>query len=138
MWVFTKEGAFSAIWDKHCRAEELLVRSHNREDLCRLAKKLAGYCEPEQILESAGSAYRYAIKITKQAWSAYLADCALQVDYPSVRDHLLPDRDPLRRDAYYQVWEALYRWRAKKESEGSGTRPDDRGKGFALPFRWRR
>ena len=138
MWVFTKEGAFSAVWDKRCRAEEILVRSHSREDLCRLAKRLAGYCESDQILETTASGYRYGLKITKQAWSAYLADCALQVDYPSVRDHLLPDRDPLRRDAYYQVWEALYRWRAKRESRRPETPQDDPGKGFALPFRWRR
>lgn len=138
MWVFTKEGAFSAVWDRQCRAEEVMIRSQSREDLCRLAKKLAGYCEAEQILEIDAAGYRYGLKITKQAWSAYLADCAMQIDYPSVRDHLLPDGDSLRRDAYYQIWEALYRWRAKKTS-GSPDPEDDYGaKGFALPFRWRR
>ena len=138
MWVFTSEGVFSAVWDSQCRADEVLIRSHSREDLCRLAKKLAGYCESDQILETDAAAYRYALKITKQAWSAYLADCALQIDYPSVRDHLLPDRDPLRRDAYYQVWEALYRWRSRKASDQRNAEDDPRPKGFALPFRWRR
>ncbi len=37
--------------------------------------------------------------------------------YSGVKRHILPDTGPLRKDAYFQVWEALYRWRAKKDSQ---------------------
>lgn len=138
MWVFTKEGAFSAVWDKHCRGDEVMIRSHSKDDLCRLAKRIIGYCNDDVIFEAEDADYRYRIKMPKTVWSEYLADCALQIDYPSVKKHIIPDNDPLRKDAYYQVWESLYRWRSKKdrqEVEHSGSEKEPR---MFTPFRWHR
>ena len=73
MWVFTREGFFSVVWDKTCRADELAVRSQSNEDICRLVKRLSGYCDEEQITENFGTAYRYSIKITKQAWKGEIS-----------------------------------------------------------------
>ncbi len=138
MWVFTKEGVFSAVWDKYCRGDEVMIRSHSKDDLCRLAKRIIGYCNDDLIFEAEDADYRYRIKMPKTVWSEYLADCALQIDYPSVKKHIIPDNDPLRKDAYYQVWESLYRWRSKKdrrELEHSGAAKESR---MFMPFRWHR
>jgi len=139
MWVITREGFFSVVWDKTCRADELAVRSQSKEDICRLVKRLSGYCDEGQITENFGTAYRYSVKIAKQAWSAYLADCALQIDYPSVKETIVPVEDHLRRDAYFQIWEALYRWRSKIDAMESGKRHHEPS-GVdvpGLPVRWK-
>ena len=98
MWVFTKEGVFSAVWDKYCRGDEVMIRAHCKEDLCRLAKRIIGYCDEDLIFEAEDADYRYRIKIPKTVWSEYLADCALQIDYPSVKKNIIPDNDSLRKD----------------------------------------
>jgi hypothetical protein len=137
MWVFTREGFFSVVWDKDCRGDELVVRSQCKEDICRLAKKLSGYCDENQIVPKEGRGYRYRIRIAKQAWSAYLADSALQVDYPSVKKNVVPADDALRRDAYYQVWEALYRWREKIDAHEKERPGREKSAGIRLPVRWK-
>ncbi|MDZ7579039.1 MAG: hypothetical protein U5R30_00015 [Deltaproteobacteria bacterium] len=138
MWVFTREGFFSVVWDKTCRPDQLAVRSQSKEDICHLVKRLSGYCDEGQITETFGTAYRYRVNITKQAWSAYLADCALQVDYPSVKEAIVSVDDRLRQEAYYQIWEALYRWRSKTDSAARAQpQPAPSGAGVpALPVRW--
>ncbi len=137
MWVFTREGFFSVVWDKDCRGDQLAVRSQCKEDVCRLAKKLSGYCDDSQIDSRDGGGYRYRIRIAKQAWSAYLADSALQVDYPSVKKTVVSEGDDLRRDAYYQIWEAIFRWREKMDADEK-TRPgrEERTE-IRLPVRWK-
>jgi hypothetical protein len=138
MWVFTKEGVFSAVWDRYCRGDEVMIRAHSKDDLCRLAKKIIGYCDENLIFEAEDADYRFRIKIPKTVWSEYLADCALQIDYPSVKENIIPDNDPLRKDAYYQVWETLFRWRSKKDLQDRGD--DDSAKEPRLfdPLRWHR
>lgn len=117
MWVFTRDGFFSAVWDKFCTAEEIMIRARCREDLCRLSKKLQGFCDQSQILEMPYVDYRYRIKIFKQEWSAYLARCALDIDYASVKKSIIPAEDKLRERAYYGVWQTLYRWQSSTQKE---------------------
>jgi len=137
MWVFTREGFFSVVWDKDCRGDELAVRSQCKEDICKLSKKLSGYCDESQVVKKEGRAYRYRIRVTKQAWSAYLADSALQVDYSSVKKNVIPANDDLRRDAYYQVWEAIYRWREKMDAHEKNRPRSEKNAGIRLPVRWK-
>jgi hypothetical protein len=138
MWVFTKEGVFSAVWDKYCRGDEVMIRAHSKEDLCRLAKRIIGYCDEELIFEVEDADYRYRIKMPKTVWSEYLADCALQIDYPSVKKNIIPDNDPLRKDAYYQVWESLFRWRSKKDLQNRNSGNTMKEPGKFMPLRWHR
>ena len=138
MWVFTKEGFFSAVWDKYCRGDEVMIRSHSKDDLCRLAKRIIGYCDEKQIFAAEDADYRYRIKMPKTVWSEYLADSALQIDYPSVKKNIIPDNDPLRKDAYYQLWETLYRWRSKKDLQETDTEDVSKESGLFLPYRWNR
>ena len=138
MWVFTKEGFFSAVWDRHCRGDEVMIRAHSKDDLCRLAKRIIGYCDDDLILEAEDADYRYRLKMPKTVWSDYLADCALQIDYPSVKKNIIPDNDPLRKDAYYQVWEALFRWQSKKDFKDRDSGGSSGDSPMFMPFRWHR
>jgi hypothetical protein len=113
MWIITRDGFYSAVWDENCKADELMIRTHNKDDLCRLVKKLSGWCDESQIISDEQADYRFRIKISKTLWSSYVADCALQIDYKDVKKQLIPDGSAMRQNAYYEVWEALYRWQSK-------------------------
>ncbi|MBL7178907.1 MAG: hypothetical protein ABIK98_05300 [Pseudomonadota bacterium] len=112
MWIFTKDGFFSAVFDKYCNRGELMIRSRCKDDLIRLSKKLYGYCDETKIVEMEYADYRFRMKIKKHMWSNYLTNCAMDIDYASVKDNIVPAKDDLRKDVYYQVWIALYRWQS--------------------------
>ncbi len=112
MWVFNKDGFFSAVFDRYCNRGELMIRSRCKEDLRRLCKKLHGYCDKSQILETKQGDYRYRMKINKHMWADYLTNCAFDIDYSNVKVNIVPADDNLRKDAYYQVWTTLYRWQS--------------------------
>jgi len=116
LWIFTKDGFFSAVFDKYCGRDELMIRSRCKDDLSRLSKKLHGYCDESQILELTRADYRFRMKIKKHMWSDYLINCALDIDYANVKDNIIPAGDDLRKDTYYQIWIALYRWQASINS----------------------
>jgi hypothetical protein len=113
MWIFTKDGFFSAVFDRYCKGGELMVRSRCKVDLIRLAKKLQGYSDESEILKAEHIDYRYRMKITKKDWADYLMNCALDIDYANVKDNIVPVGDDLRQDAYYEIWTVLYRWQSK-------------------------
>ena len=112
MWVFTRDGFFSVVWDQQCKTDEVMVRARCREDLCRLSKKLKGYCDDDQILASFESGYGFRMKIGKHEWADYLAEYARNIDYSDVKNHLVTESDALRKEAYLKVWEALFRWQS--------------------------
>ena len=111
MWIFTKDGFFSAVFDRYCKRGEL-IRSRCKDDLIRLAKKLHGYSDESEIFEIEHIDYRYRMKITKKDWADYLTNCALDIDYANVKDNIVPVGDDLRQNAYYEIWTALYRWQS--------------------------
>ena len=115
-----------------------MIRSQSKGDLSRLIKKIRGYCDESKIIEIEQVDYRFRIKIPKDAWSDYLADCAHHLDYPEVKNHILPDGDQLRQDAYYQIWQTIYRWRTKMNTETKDG--DGQSKGIKLlpPLRWKK
>lgn len=112
MWIFTKDGFFSAVFDRYCKGGELMIRSRSKDDLGRLAKKLHGYSDESEILEVEKADYRYRMKISKHEWADYLINCAYDINYADVKENIIPAGDNLRKDAYYQVWTALYRWQS--------------------------
>ena len=117
MWLFNSDGFFSAVQDDYCKSDELLIRARCKHDLCRLAVKLDDYCDESKILEIEHADYRYRMKVKKVAWSQYLVDYALNLDYSNVKDNIIPKEDFERKDAYYRVWEAMYRWQSLMKTE---------------------
>jgi hypothetical protein len=112
MWVFTKDGFFSVVWDKQCKGDEVMVRARCRDDLCRLSKKLKGYCDDDRIKQFAEPGYGFRMKIAKHEWADYLAEYARSIDYADVKNNLVPADDVGRQQAYLEVWEALFRWQS--------------------------
>ena len=117
MWIFSKDGFFSAVFDKYCNSGELMIRSRCKDDLSRLSKKLYGYSDESYILEMEHTDYRYRMKILKHEWADYLINCAYDINYENVKEHIVPAGDNLRKDAYFQVWTALYRWQSNMNDE---------------------
>jgi len=117
MWVFTRDGFFSTVWDQYCAADEVMVRTRCREDLCRLSKRLKGFCDEEKILEIPYADYRFRLKISRHEWSEYLARCALEIDYANVKKGIIGENDRLRERAYYGVWQTLYRWQSQEDGD---------------------
>ena len=117
MWVFTKDGFFSAVFDKYCNRGELMIRARSKYDLRQLSKKLKGFSDDSDIIELEHADYRYRMKMPKHAWAEYLSNCALKVDYPNVKDHIIPARERLRENAYYKVWTALYQWQSMSKQD---------------------
>jgi len=115
MWVFLNEGFFSAVFDKYCKPNEMMIRARCKGDLVRLSKKLHGYSEDSDILEFENADYRYRMKVDRNMWADYLLNAALSIDYSNVKDTIIPAGDKLRHDAYYDVWTALYRWQSIQE-----------------------
>ncbi len=117
MWVFTRDGFFSVIQDKHCRNEEIMVRARCRSDLCRLAIKLQGYCDDDSILEIAHADYRYRLKMNKTLWADYLHRQALDINYPNVKNSMMFQDDLTRKEAFFSVWRTLRTWQDKLEED---------------------
>jgi hypothetical protein len=117
MWIFTKDGYFSAV-QKDCNADEVLVRSRQKSDLVSLGKKIGIKL---RLRETPLSDYRYRTVLKKADWGRYLAEAALNLDYDNFKD-TVPKSDFRRHGAYLQCWEALLQW---QESSRKGNARND-------------
>ena len=107
MWHIDSNGMFSIV-KKDCQSNELLVRSRLKEDLERLAEKLS---IPETAIRtSANTDYKYRMTVKAEAFGAYLAKSALEIDYDNFKSSLPHNTatDNKRSRAYMKVWSALY------------------------------
>jgi len=59
MWIFTKDGFYSAVKDKYCDDGELMIRARIKVDLERLLQKIESDAE---ILTFGHADYRYRVK----------------------------------------------------------------------------
>lgn len=104
MWIFTREGFFSAVADGYCAADELMVRARWKKDLIRLAERIG--CRQE-ILTIGHADYRYRLKVKREAWVGYVAMAANEIDYATVKG-TIAHGDRERSRAYMGCWHALY------------------------------
>jgi len=105
MWIFTREGFFSAVNDDYCKQDELMIRARVKEDLLRLAKFLC--IKKPKILTIKIADYRFRMKVKRSEWAGYCADSANNIDYSNVKGNIV-DCDPKRSKSYMAVWAALY------------------------------
>ena len=105
MWVFTKDGFYSAIKDKYCNEGELMVRARVRVDLERLLAKLGSDAE---ILVTKQADYWYRVKLKTDEWVRYVGTAAAEIDYDNVKG-TVTWHEPNRSTAYHDCWQALYR-----------------------------
>lgn len=110
MWLFTRDGFFSAIQDDDCSASEVIVRARVKRDLLRLLTKIG---RPDDEMISLPQAnYRCRIKITKREWADYLSSEAMDIDYSNVKD-AISDGLYERSEAYYTCWTSLHWFQAE-------------------------
>lgn len=118
MWLFTKDGFFSAAQDDYCSANEVMIRARAKQDLVRMLKALRSISRRDipknsAILKLDYADYRYRVKLKKALWALYCKHAAYTIDYSTVKDNICPDKD--RKPFYYQIWNALWTWQYKKE-----------------------
>lgn len=104
MWIFTKEGFFSAVKDDYCEADELMIRARWKKDLIRLAERIGSKAE---ILTIGHADYRYRMAIKREAWVGYVARAAMEIDYSNVKG-TIAHGDHERSRAYMGCWHSLY------------------------------
>ena len=107
MWLFTRDGFFSAIQDNYCKTSEVIVRTRVKRDLLRLLIKIGR--SDDNIITLPNADYRYRIKLAKQEWAKYLSSEAMNLDYSNVKD-AITDGLCERSEAYYACWTSLYQF----------------------------
>lgn len=104
MWIFTKDGFFSAVKDRYCGEGEIMVRGRVRRDLVRLASSCK---QAPEIIETPDADYAFRIKLAHEVWTDYVTRAAAGIDYPNVKNAIAGQG--ARHDAYYDCWSALCR-----------------------------
>jgi hypothetical protein len=102
MWIFTRDGFYSAV-HKDCKEDEVLVRSRQKADLLALGKKIGLKLK---IARTALSDYRYRTVVKKDDWAKYLSEAALELDYNNFKNKV-PRTEFKRHSACLRCWEAL-------------------------------
>ena len=110
MWLFTRDGFFSAIQGNYCNTSEVVVRARVKRDLMRLLTKIGR--PDDHIITLDHSDYRCYIKLTKLEWADYLSSEALAIDYSNVKD-AISDGLYERSEAYYACWTSLHWFQAE-------------------------
>lgn len=103
MWIFTTDGFFSIVQDKHCKDDEVVVRARARMDIEKLNKKIGGGFE---IIETPKADYLYRMIVPKRAMAQYLDSYVANMNYPNFKD-TIPLEDDLRHEAYFECWAAM-------------------------------
>jgi len=112
MWIFTKDGFYSVAQDAYCNEEQVTARARVRLDLERLQAwcKKNGLDKGQNILKIDHADYRYRVIMPKDTWAKYAFTMAAEIDYPTVKDNIVPSNESVRKNAYYGVWNELYSW----------------------------
>ncbi len=120
MWVYSREGFFSVSKDRYCKEDEVVVRARIKQDLLNLrimlAKKFNSLGQNRfgkaiaaaKIMEFDHADYRYRIIIKHDFWTVYAREAAMDIDYPTVKDHIVYDHAVGRTSAYYSCWNAMH------------------------------
>ncbi len=115
MWLFTQYGFYSVVVqsagksaahdDDNDDDENYLVRSRVRNDL-EILKALAHL--DNEILENAGTDYRYRMILNAEDWSRALGSLGASIDYSNFKNRIgeLPDQGG-KSAAYHQIWTTL-------------------------------
>jgi hypothetical protein len=107
MWLVTDRGFYSVV-DKGDREGYLCVRGRLREDLEALFELEALGKYADGIIETHDSDYRYRVYVTREDWTAAVADLASRIDYDNFKNVVARRQGHDRARAYGKVWSALY------------------------------
>lgn len=100
MWVFCKEGFFSAVEHLGDKSK-ILLRARLKGDLERLFAKNGIDAEVEATPEAD---YAFRATISKSDWTKVMAATAADIDYCNFKDRVHERSCGIRNDAYMNIW----------------------------------
>lgn len=109
MWVFTRNGFYSAVADS-TDDSYIIVRGRCKQDLDRLAKAIN--LSNTKVTHTPLADYPYRLRTPDIAWSLYLSREAKAIDYTNFKNAV---NDNTRHNAYLDVWTAMRRWQKTME-----------------------
>jgi len=104
MWLLTDFGFFSIV--KKAGEDELTVRSRVKSDLEMLKKRYIP--DMGNILEHAGSDYRFRALVSKQALAEAMKHIVLNIDYDNFKKSVAKKQGSKRAAIYGDVWSTLW------------------------------
>lgn len=110
IWLFTKDGFFSAVTRDTIRDDELMIRGRFHEDLRRMLDAIG---LNEKIFFTPEADYLCRTIIPRVKWAEYVAKAIQEIDYGNFKNAACADEDRYR--AYHGVWLEMKLW----ESESS-------------------
>jgi hypothetical protein len=102
MWVFTKEGFFSAVENRNNR-EELIVRGRSTSDIQRLSNALGvPWKESDRFAD-----YPVRLTCSKTLFAEYLSTSAYDIDYDNFKNAMENVFDASRMSQLHEVWRVM-------------------------------
>jgi hypothetical protein len=101
MWIFTKDGFFSAVENRDDNSM-VLVRARTEDDARQLAEILANL-----VIESPNADYPYRIHCSKMEWADYVQRSALEIDYDNFKGAMSGIFGSNRMHQLHQVWAVM-------------------------------
>lgn len=99
MWIFLDRSFLSIVDKGDPSGQTLVVRARHRGDI-------EAVFPDAQVIEGAGTDYRYRARIDRERVALAIADQVRAVAYPNLKAAV---RDNKRHDAYMSVWQAMLR-----------------------------
>lgn len=116
MWVFTKDGFFSAVKKSEQKGTCLItIRARARNDLVN-AKKAMGL-KRCKIISNGGTDYEFRMVVKKEKWANYLFNQTMALDYENFKGKIY-EISPKRESIYGRVWAELLDIAAKNKPWG--------------------
>jgi hypothetical protein len=104
MWLLTTIGFFSVVAAQD-DPERLVVRSRVRSDLEALRER---YLPDIEIVEGAGTDYRYRSFVAKTDFEPAAARLVADIDYTNFKNAVAERQGHARAGVYSKVWSVLY------------------------------
>lgn len=104
MWLFTSIGFFSVVTHPD-DPEMMLVRARVQDDIAALRDR---FLPEANVLEHAGTDYRYRLITTREAWTDTAARLASGIDYPNFKNAVGDRQGAERAHVYSDVWETMH------------------------------
>lgn len=102
MWIFTKNGFYSAVEHKD-DPEMIVLRSQFKGDLEELGLT-------SEIAETPAADYRFRATIPRQRFKNLVCKEIAELNYPKFKP-AVKDKSPLRKESYLTVFNAMFQAR---------------------------
>jgi len=107
MWLFTTDGFYSAVEDKH-DPSFILVRTRTAQDAANLQDRLAAIRCHVEVEATPHADYGWRLLVPRLMWAIYLQNAVEAIDYTNFKDKVHEVQGQKRSDLYLDVWSTLW------------------------------